>query len=124
MFLQVGLGEEQEEEDDDDDDNEVFCFVSWRFFFSLCVVSFFFFGGFESVVFCWARKRILIWSNDQKKSLMLFSVFMSFSAVDLVKKNKEQRTAAVVGLKRLKLFFFGQQHSKFSNLVSDDFFFF
>jgi len=49
---------------------------------------------------------------------------MSFSAVDLVKKNKEQRTAAVVGLKRLKLFFFGQQHSKFSNLVSDDFFFF
>jgi hypothetical protein len=55
---------------------------------------------------------------------MLFSVFMSFSAVDLVKKNKEQRTAAVVGLKRLKLFFFGQQHSKFSNLVSDDFFFF
>ncbi len=54
----------------------------------------------------------------------MFSVFMSFSAVDLVKKNKEQRTAAVVGLKRLKLFFFGQQHSKFSNLVSDDFFFF
>lgn len=40
------------------------CSVLWAEAFFL---SFFFFG-FESVVFCWARKRILIWSSDQKKS--------------------------------------------------------